>query len=189
MVADRLELVPQGVFLSVLEQYSQHFQYSIGAEPREVRSAEDFLIPSAESLIRYLPLKSSWFLEEIVGFEGAEFAFAATRAMQQRAPTAAETHRFATTYKPSAKLEFLLQLDHANRRAKSGARLHDIGLSRTLWHVHRRLEKWKLRPLARVAHGLFRARARRELHCAMKPALVRQLCYTCMDRIERTVRQ
>ncbi len=172
-------------FLGVLDAYAASFPYSTGCRPVPDRVATSLVTPGDFSLVRFLPLKANWSLEELIGFEGEEFAFAATRSLQQRAPTPAETHRFTGGHNQSAKLEFLLQLEHANRRARTGGRMLGLRGSRSLWRAHRALAKAGVKPLSKLAHSLFRARARRDTNRATQAANFRQLFYLCMDRIDR----
>jgi len=176
-------------FLRILDEHAATFPYSTGCRPVPDRVATSLLTPGDFSLVRFLPLKPNWALEELIGFDGEEFAFAATRSLQQRPPTPAEAHRFAAGHKQSAKVEFLLQLEHANRRARTGGRMIGLRGSRALWRAHRALAKVGLKPLSRLAHSIFRAKARRDTNRALQAANFRQLFYLCMDRIDRAADQ
>jgi hypothetical protein len=171
--------------LGVLADYSRRFPYRGSAYVRETSDIGNYLVPEPHSLIRFLPMKDSWFVFELIGFEGDEFVYAATRSLCRRAPTAAEAQAFAAIRKSSRKIEFLASLDARNKREKSGVRIIDARLSRKLWQLHQAAEKRKYRRIAKLAHSLFRARARRELNKASRDAILQNHLFGCFDRIER----
>jgi hypothetical protein len=173
------------VFLKVLGEYSSHLPYSTNPTPREAVIAERLFVPHQASLVRFLPLKQFWVLSELIAFDGEDFAYAATRSLRLRAPTAAEVQRFSTPHKVSAKLEFLIELDHENRRDQSGIRLHGLAGSRAIWRIHRWCHERRIKRMAKFAHALFRAKARQQLRASTEAALIIHLLYNCLDRMEQ----
>lgn len=105
--------------------------------------------------------KCDWAVEELLRYEGSDFAEAVAYALNGRPASADERQRFYATHRTADRLAFMLAFDHLNRKARVPIRLTGIDGLRPIWLVARFLDRYAPATVAKAAGLLFRRRAER----------------------------
>jgi len=155
------QLASSGDFNSIVANGAREFPYVACPDLWETDNLELSGTFYAISMHRRLALNLDWQAVDLLAFEGAEFAEAATQFLRGRASTPAEQARFAAERRPGAKLSFALDLDRLNRNDGSPVRLSGAGAARACWRLGRFFRKAGATPLRNLFQALFRANARR----------------------------
>jgi hypothetical protein len=171
-------------FVDVVANFAQSFPYIIFSNVREVRLPVGSLVDSPLSAYQILPQKFLWSIAEFLAFEGSDFAEAVTAALRGRAATESERLRFASEQRPGARLAFVLEMDHANRKGGSPIRVHGIERQRGIWRTERFFKRTGLRPLQRITGSLFRRDARRLQRKQMPQIALIQLVRLAIEHID-----
>jgi len=175
--------ISEATFLDVLKEYSAHFPYASFQQPVPVEQDIPFLVPNERSIVRFLPSKSRWYLFEFLGFEGADFAYAVTRSLCQRAPTDNELQRLSggDAWK---KLDFVLELHELNKKSGNRTLLQDARYVVFVWRTTRWLGKSRIPLLSRRAKSYYRRYAGRLIARAAEATTSHRLLYQCIDRLD-----
>ena len=175
--------VSEGVFLDVLVTYASVYRYTSFGTPVVSEQEASFLVPHDRSIIRFLPIKSTWHLFELLPFHGEDFVYAVTRSLCRRAPTENELERYSA-YDPWKRLDFILELNDINVRKKNKIYVIDVRQATFIWRLTRWLSIYRVPILSRRSKSYYRKYATR-LFAKEAALLVNQrLLYACLDGID-----
>ncbi|MBK8455891.1 MAG: class I SAM-dependent methyltransferase [Phyllobacteriaceae bacterium] len=146
---------------ATLAEYAKRFKYSAAPGVSEHPYLESSAGEPISEMHALLPRKANWSIAELLAFEGAEFADAAAWALAGRPATADERLSVGDGNRAGAKVEFVVALDHANRKARNSIRVLDLGFGRRMWRTARFFERSGWSAAARITKSLFRNHARR----------------------------
>jgi hypothetical protein len=171
-------------FAFVVSAYAERFPYVSFGDVRQVRYLLGARGEPLSPLHRMLPQKSLWSITEFMAFEGSDFAEAAAFVLNGRPATETERQRFQSEQSPSARLDFVLEMDHINRKANSPVRVEGIGRLRRLWRLNRFFQRNGPRIIQQMVASLFRRESRRLQREQMPYIALTQLLHRAIQQIE-----
>jgi len=146
--------------LATLTEYAKHFRYDVAPGLREAPYLETSGGEPLSAMHGRLPQKSNWSISELLAFEGADFPDAVSWALAGRPATAEERSTVGRDNGAATRVGFVVALDHANRKARNGIRVLDLGSAARVWRTARFFRRSGWTGPARIFEAMFRNRAR-----------------------------